>query len=399
MTQVKRKKAPPSPSPATDSKPVKQPKAAAKPVAEVRDETTPTADSLFHGVEIVGNRKKGGTARHPITAILTLDQIQVVKGFNPRSDVGDIESLAKSIKADGLLSSLVVRPSAKEGKFDLIAGERRYRALQSLGWADGVPVLIRSDLLGEDERALAVAVAENSEDGRSNLNPIEIGRVVQKLRDEHGWEPLRIAKECGMHPQKVRRALALMGTPESVRVRIEDGTISANAGLEIARLDKTAQTDVVKVIVEEGGASSAADIRRIRKQIATQQNVEETALKGPKTTKKGTAPKRAPTAWRGSREKQETLQRICAHLAGMEKDESNGLFIEQRAFAVVLLWDRGDLQSLDIPDLDSTAPAAKKANKVLWAAINAEAAKAPVTESTAPDEEVEVESDDDGEQG
>lgn len=385
-TQVKRKKAPV----ATEAK-------LPKPAAEAAPTTQPSSSSLFHGVEIVGNRKKGGTARHPVTAVLTLDQIQVMKGFNPRADVGDIESLAKSIKADGLLSSLVVRPSAKEGKFDLIAGERRYRALSSLGWTDGVPVLIRSDLLGEDERALAVAVAENSEDGRSNLNPIEIGRVVQKLRDEHGWEPLRIAKECGMHPQKVRRALALMGTPESVRMRIADGTISANAGLEIARLEKGAQNEVVKVIVEEGGASSAADIRRIRKQIATQQNVEETALKGPKTTKSGSVAKRVPTAWRGSREKQEMLQNICAHLATLPKNESDATFLEQRAFAIALLWDRGDLQSLDIPSVDDPAPSAKKANKVLWAAINAEAAKAPAPTEGAPDEESDEA--DDGDEG
>lgn len=367
-------------------------KASTKPVPSLPspDAVEPAAPGLaaqFHGVDVIGDAKKGGTMKQPVAAMLSLDQIKVIKGFNPRSEIGDTESLAKSIKADGLLSSLVVRPSAKGGTFDLIAGERRYRALQSLEWKAPVLVTIRSDLLGDDDRALAVAVAENSEDGRTNLNPIELGRVCLKLQTENKWDVSRIARECGLHPQKVRRVLALMEAPEAVRKKIESGDVSLNAGIELSRLDEKTREDVVKAMLEEGGAQTAVDIKRIRKQVETSKSIEDAATSGTKKTKKGSAAKRTPTAWRGSRDKQVMLQTLCHALSVMERDDGDAEFIETRAMVCVLLWDRGDLQSLEIPAESDTDAASKKALKALWAMIAQEAAKHEVSDEDAEDAE------------
>lgn len=359
---TKKKKAPPAKS-AAGSSPKKVSKSPA-PAPEL---------NLMHGVEVLGNAKKGGTVKLPLSAQLALGQIKVIKGFNPRTDIGDIESLARSIKADGLLSALVVRPTGKDGSFNLVAGERRYRALESLGWTDPIPVLVRTDLVDDDDRALACAVAENSEDGRSNLNVVELGRVCAGF-EEKGWSVAQIATSCGMHAQKVRRVLELMKQPTAVRKRLESGELTMGAGLELAKLDDSTRDDVLKAM-EEGGTQSAADIKRLRKQVATEAALEEAASDGPKKTKRGTTPKRVATAWRGSREKQHMLQELCAKLLALTKDEADAEFLETRAMVCILLWDRSDLTTLALPHEDARDTSSVKALKVFWAIVGQEASK------------------------
>lgn len=366
MATKKKKKAPPS---------TKQAATGSKKVASVAQSETAGSpeQNMLHGVEVLGDVKKGGTVRRPISAQIRLNQIKVIKDFNPRTSIGDIESLSRSIKTDGLLSALVVRPSAKDATFELIAGERRFRALESLEWKEPVPVLIRTDLVGDDDRALAVAVAENSEDGRSNLNVVELGLVCDGFAKK-GWAVSRIANECGIHAQKVRRVLEVMSQPKAVRDKLASGVLSLNAGLELAKLDDKTRDDVVKAM-EEGGASSAADIKRLRKQVQTEASIEEAATESPKTAR-GATPKRVATAWRGSREKQAMLQTLSAKLSGLERDEGNADFLEARAMVSVLLWDRGDLQILALPAEDAPDAASKKALKVFWAIVAQEAARA-----------------------
>jgi len=351
--------------------PVKKAPGAAQ---KVSTPSSADADSnTLHGVTVLGDVKKGGNAKRPISAQLRIEQIRILKGFNPRNDLGDLDSLARSIKTDGLLSALVVRPAAKDSQFELVAGERRYRALESLGWKEAVPVLIRVDLVGDDDRALAVAVAENSEDGRSNLNPIELGRVCAQF-EEKGWTVAQIATECGMHVQKVRRVLTLMTQPRCVRDKIAGGEITLNAGLELARLDEKVRDDVIKAMAD-GGASSAADIRRLRKQVETEEGLAEAATSGSKKTRAGTTPKRVATAWRGSREKQQALQEPSARLSALQRDEADADFLEARAQIVVLLWDRGDLQAISLPHESAQDTASQKALKVFWSIVKQEAAK------------------------
>lgn len=370
---------------ATQKKKAPAAKKAAAGKKEVPLHTDAPIGNLMHGVEVLGDVKKGGNAKLPVTAQLSLSQIKVIKGFNPRADIGDIDTLAKSIKKDGLLSALVVRPSGKDGTFELIAGERRYRALESLDWKSPVPVLIRTDLVDDDDRALAVAVAENSEDGRSNLNVVELGKVCHGF-EEKGWDVSRIASECGMHPQKVRRVLTLMAQPKALRDKLAKGEVTLTAGLELAKLDESVRDDVIKAM-EDGGAASAQDIRRLRKQVETEKSLESAATSGPKKTDRGTTPKRVPTAWRGSREKQQLLQELAAKLQGLGKDESDADFLETRAMVCVLLWDRGDLQSVSIPHEDAKDSASVKALKVFWAIVAQEAAKQKESAEDATDAE------------
>jgi ParB family chromosome partitioning protein len=327
--------------------------------------------STVHGTEVTsGDTKKGGSAKSAVVTLMDLDKIEIQPGFNPRKVLGDTETLAKSIKAEGLLSALVVRPAEEEGKFWLVAGERRYRSLKGLEWDKPVPVIIRSDLKEDDDRALAVAVAENSEDGRQNLNYIEIGRVVHRLVGK-GWTPAKIAKETGLHSQKVRRAASLMEAPDDLQVKVEENQVSMRTALEVMKLDdKTRKA----VIAELTPTTTEKDVRKIRKEV-------EASGETPKKTD-GRSTNRAVTAWRGSREKQDQLRRLCHFLVAAHDDaEQVGTadFHEVRGMVGYALWDRGDLADPVLPAFDVSEEddpkAAAAQNNIFMKVVRAEADK------------------------
>lgn len=391
------KKAPSKKGPAKKKGPVrKRPVKKSQPAAEA--ETT-SATHLVHGVPVAGDARKGGTSKSAITAVLGLDQITVDKGFNPRTAVGDIDALQKSIKAEGLLSSLVVRPGKTSGKFRLVAGERRLRALEALGHKGGIPCIIRVDLTDDDDRARAVALAENSEDGRTNLNPIEIGRVAKELTGK-SWTIPRIANETGLNHQRIRRCLALMDVPTEIQEKVASKELALTTALEYAKLDEDHRARMDERI-DEG--TTAADIKRIRKEIETESAIEEAAEDAVEETgsrKKAGKKKssRVVTAWRSATEKQAQLQRVCYELATLREQGSEPYdvdFLVKRTIAAMLLWDRGDLSdSVEfLPFDDATATSDKKALAVFWKIVNAEASK------HEPEEEAEeIESEEEAEE-
>lgn len=351
----------------------------------------PSAGSAFHlhGIDLspgTGKGKGGYSAEIPVASI------NVVKGFNPRGSVGDVEELAKSIKSEGLLQPLLVRPAKQQGKFDLIAGERRLTAIKGGKLLDRVPVLIRPDLTGDDPRSLAVAIAENSEDGRLNLNMVEIGRAAQRLQSKEGWTPARIAKETGLHPQRVRRALSLMEVPKDVQSRIEEGTLAVQTGLEVARLDPKLRK---KVSVELDAASTAADVKKIRKQ--HEKSEATSAGKVAPTTKSGAPKKKVVTNWRTSTEKQEKLAQLCWYADQTDVADRGAEDFHNLCGAIAsLLWDRGDREQVLPPAFamspdDAGYAANKKEVAAFEAVIQAEAAKYEPTEDDLDEEELEEE--------
>jgi ParB/RepB/Spo0J family partition protein len=332
----------------------------------------------FHGAALSqGNVKKA--TKGGILSFLSLKQIQVMPDFNPRNHPGPVDDLVQTIKSEGMLSSMVVRPSTTPNKFDLIAGERRFKAAKIIDPNMEVPCIIRADLIGDDERALAVAVAENSEDGRTNLNMVELGHVFKKL-EKKGWAIAKIAKETGVHAQRVRRALTLIETPDEVQKKIAAGEWSVAAGLEYARLDEPTRKSIKAKV---GATTTADDIRKLRK--AAERDADGAKIaKGetPKTTKAGTISKKSPiTAWRKPTEIQEELQEACYTFLHADADEVESPdWYELRGTIATLLWLRGDRSVLAAPDLepgkDSDDYAAQvKDLAVLKAAIKAEASK------------------------
>ena len=143
--------------------------------------------------------------------------IELIHGSpnNPRKHFGDaeLEELAKSIRDKGLLQPIVVR-QRPDGEFEIVAGERRWRASQRAGIHE-VPVLIR-DL--SDGEALEVALIENIQ--RSDLNPLEEARAYGLLIEQFSYTQQQLADSVGKSRSHVSNTLRLLTLPDSVRSQI-----------------------------------------------------------------------------------------------------------------------------------------------------------------------------------
>jgi len=339
-------------------------------------EKAPSAQKAAPVVEsgMVKLSMRGKTTTESECRTIPRKSLRIVTGFNPRSNLKDVTTLATSIKSEGLIHQPVVRPTkGQAGSYDLVCGERRMKALDSLGWKE-VPVVVRTDLMGDDARALAVCVAENSEDGRCNLNAIEVGRVVKALAKK-GWSVQRVASECGLHAQKVRRCLKLMQAPDDVQKQVASGEMSMIAGLEVAKLDEKTREKIRKEI---NSATSAAKVRQIAKKAAQDGTSAQT---GRANEKKGAKRDASVTAWKGSRDKQEAIRYLAHSLHNCAKEDIGTVgYHEIRGALAFALWDRGDLDDYELlepADCESPkdVPAAKKALATFAAIVQAESAK------------------------
>ena len=166
---------------------------------------------------------------------------------NPRRNFSDAElaDLAQSIREHGVVQPVVVRPSrATSGHYEIIAGERRWRAAQRAGLAE-LPVIIREV---DDRVALELAIVENVQ--RSDLNPVEEASGYQKLIDEHNYTQLDLANVIGKSRSHVANTLRLLRLPNVIQDMLVDGTLSAgHARTLVTSADPAA---LAKRIVEEG---------------------------------------------------------------------------------------------------------------------------------------------------
>jgi ParB family chromosome partitioning protein len=165
--------------------------------------------------------------------------------FQPREVFDDpgLDELASSIRDKGMLQPLVVR-RAGEGRFELIAGERRLRAAQRAG-LDRVPVIVRD---ADDGEALELALVENIQ--RENLNPLEEARAYLRLGDEFGLAQEEIAQRVGKSRSTVTNSLRLLQLPSDVLEQVASGALSAGharslLGLPSAQAQAAVARDVV----------------------------------------------------------------------------------------------------------------------------------------------------------
>jgi ParB family chromosome partitioning protein len=141
----------------------------------------------------------------------------------PRRNFSETElaELAASIRENGLLQPLVVRPIVEApGRYELVVGERRFRAVSSLGWED-VPVVVRD---ANDETMLVLALVENLQ--REALNPLEEAEGYAALTDKYELSHQDIAKAVGKDRSTVANVLRLLKLPPSVRKLVEDGSLT-----------------------------------------------------------------------------------------------------------------------------------------------------------------------------
>lgn len=169
------------------------------------------------------------------------------RNFNEKS----MEELAASIRSQGLLQPLLVRPmgSACPEKYEIVAGERRWRACQIAGLTE-VPVLIRS-FSAQD--TLAAALIENIQ--REDLNPIEEAQGLQILKDEFGLSQDDLAQKLGKSRSAVANSLRLLSLPESVRPLVADGKLSAGHARALLSITDASAQDALKSLILESKLS------------------------------------------------------------------------------------------------------------------------------------------------
>lgn len=155
---------------------------------------------------------------------------------NPRKhfDDLDLDDLAKSIRDKGLLQPIVVRPRAP-GEYEIVAGERRWRAAQRASVHD-VPVLIRELSDGE---ALEIALIENVQ--RTDLNPLEEARAYRLLLEQFTYTQQQLADSIGKSRSHIANTLRLLTLPETVRFLIEDGQLTAGHARALVATDSPAE--------------------------------------------------------------------------------------------------------------------------------------------------------------
>ena len=199
--------------------------------------------------------------------------------MQPRNGMDDssLNELAESIRENGIMQPLIVRP--REGGYELIAGERRWRAAQIAGLAR-VPIVIRDV---DDRTALELALVENLQ--RENLNPIEEAKGDAQLLDQFDLTQEEVAAKVGKNRATVANSLRLIKLPAEVQTYVRDSLLSSGHAKAILGL-KNARDQV------------AAAKRVIKKELSVRQTEELVGALGqaaPGRTKRCTAGKRSDT--------------------------------------------------------------------------------------------------------
>ena len=209
--------------------------------------------------------------------------------YQPRSefDTASLDDLTQSIRAQGVVQPIVVRADESRGGYEIIAGERRWRAAQAAGLAD-IPAVVRSV---DDEAALAMSLIENIQ--REDLNPIEEATALRRLIDEFEMTHEVAADAVGRSRVSVSNMLRLLELNPSVRTLVEQGELNMGHARALLGLDAAAQARAGAEVVRRGlsaretealvrrykaldtGASEAAaakadpDVRRLEDQLST----------------------------------------------------------------------------------------------------------------------------------
>lgn len=190
-----------------------------------------------HFVDSLTERFGGSLGR-----FIPIDEIET-NPEQPRTNVGDLSDLARSIEAKGVLEPLLVRP-LPDGRYRIIAGERRFRAALEAGLAE-VPCI---ELDVPDNEVLEIAMIENLH--RRDLHPFEEAEGFSALASKHGYTQQQIAEAVGRSRVSVTEALSLLEIPDGLREECRRADIDARSVLlEIARLkDSGKMRDAIALV-------------------------------------------------------------------------------------------------------------------------------------------------------
>ena len=167
--------------------------------------------------------------------------------YQPRKDMSSdaLEELAESIRAQGVMQPIVVRPLG-EDRYEIIAGERRWRAAQ-MAELDSIPAVIRDV---PDEAAIAMALIENIQ--RENLNPMEEALALSRLKEEFGLTHQQVADAVGKSRAMVTNLLRLMSLEADTKKLLEHGDLEMGHARALLALSGAKQVEVARTVVAKG---------------------------------------------------------------------------------------------------------------------------------------------------
>jgi len=203
-------------------------------------------DALLGGASVKVLQEQAAAAPVSELQSLPLDIIQRGK-YQPRRHMDPValEELANSIRAQGLMQPIVVR-AIGEGRYEIIAGERRWRASQQAG-LDHIPALVRDV---PDQVAIALALIENIQ--RQNLNPLEEAMALQRLQDEFELTQAQVAEAVGKSRSGVTNLLRLLALAEEAKELLAKGELEMGHARALLGLPKARQAEGARHVVARG---------------------------------------------------------------------------------------------------------------------------------------------------
>ncbi len=189
---------------------------------------------------LLGDSSKKIDTNKVLIKDISKNKLQPRKYFDKES----LEELTNSIRKQGVIQPIIVRPSkSSEGKYEIIAGERRWLASQNAGLHE-VPVVI---LDVDDVKSLEFAIVENVQ--RQDLNPIEEARGYQKLVDDFSYNQEKLSQFIGKSRSYIANSLRLLSLPEDVLLMVERGNLSAGHARTLIGLNNS--VDIAKKIIQK----------------------------------------------------------------------------------------------------------------------------------------------------
>jgi ParB family chromosome partitioning protein len=201
---------------------------------------------LGRGLDALLSDTRGDDER-PAVALKELPVELLRRGrYQPRTrmDQAALEELAASIKAQGVVQPIVVR-GIDDGEYEIIAGERRWRAAQLAGLTT-IPAVVRDV---PDRAALAVSLIENIQ--REDLNPVEEAIGLQRLLDEFGLTHQQVADSIGRSRTAVTNMLRLLTLHEKVRAQLESGSLDMGHARALLSLPAERQPEAADTVVRK----------------------------------------------------------------------------------------------------------------------------------------------------
>ncbi len=198
--------------------------------------------------------------------------------YQPRKEfkLEELSELQASLKASGLLQPITLRPSPTGNGYELIAGERRFRAASSLGWTE-IPAVVRTI---DDKTLLTLALIENLQ--RSDLNPLEEAEGYKRLVDEFALSHTQVGEVVGKDRSTVANLLRLLQLPAAVRRLLGDGSITLGHARALLGLgDDRAMIELAREAASKG--LSVRDVERRIQATPGSKHQTKTASRKPKT--------------------------------------------------------------------------------------------------------------------